>query len=143
MTIRFPAILITTLCIVSGTAQGDDLSFTDSRTQSELLTINHSTPLFAGRWCILTFIDDSRNFDAVSTHGYRSAAFRSVVRSSYSLPGGRPTYADESSLVSRLKALRTLRMMTLWQGRDSALVFGLDESGYIGIRLDEAVVHTY
>jgi hypothetical protein len=50
-----------------------------------------------------------------------------------------PAYLDRSSVFKRLMEIRSLRLMTLWQGRDTALVFGVDDSGYLGVSLDEAV----
>lgn len=106
-----------------------------------LLVVDHSTSLFADRWCILTFIGNSRNLDSISALGYRSPYPYSVsaAGSAYALYSNKPEYSDESSLINRLLALRTMRLMTLWQGRETALVFGLNETGYLGIRLDEAV----
>ena len=138
---RLPAILIGALCVTSGSARCDDLTIADGNAQAELLTVSHSTPWFAGRWCISTFIDQSRKPGAAQATRYRSPVYRFVSEPAYSLAGAHPAYDTEPPLVSRLKALRTLRMMTLWQGRESALVFGLNESGYIGIRLDEALAH--
>ncbi len=139
---RLPAILLGALCVVSGSAHGDDSAAVEGNSHADLLTVRHSTPWFAGRWCISTFIDRSRKPGLVQAAPYRSPAYRFVSEPSFSLAGAYPAYDTEPPLVTRLKALRTLRMMTLWQGRDSALVFGLNESGYIGIRLDEALAHT-
>ena len=127
---------------MSGSAHCDDSAIVERNDQAELLTVGHSTPWFAGRWCISTFIDQSRKPGTVQATRHRSPVYRFVSEPSYSLIGVYPAYDSEPPLVTRLKDLRTLRMMTLWQGRDSALVFGLNESGYIGIRLDEASVHT-
>ena len=128
--------------MMSGSAHCDDLKMSDGNTEAELLAVGHSTPRYAGRWCISTFIDRSRKPGAVQATRYRSPAYRFDSEPWYSLVDTYPAYDSEPPLVSRLKALRTLRMMTLWQGRDSALVFGLNESGYIGIRLDEALART-
>ena len=117
--------------MISGAAIGDDWSDTVFLSQ-EQLALRAATAVYPDRWCVKTFVRSNRG----DLPDRQSSAFI-PGDGSYLLPTNSPLYSNDSSLASRLIALRTMRLATLWRGRNQALVVGLSKSGYLGIRLDE------
>lgn len=84
------------------------------------------------RWSIPAFVRDSARHSAVGAPlRYVPAAHTTRWYSSSS-----PTYTDTSAPMNRIKALKKLRVATLWRGRNSSLVLGLVDQRYFGVRLD-------
>lgn len=144
----WPTFLVSALCTLTGTAQGDGISFDDREPRTEVLDLEQLASPYAQRWCILTFITESRDLRRPDDPDYDDPYYR-VLNAGFASPPYRslahdyPEHADQPSPIDRLMALRRLRLMTLWRGRDSALVLGLNESGYFGVRLDDTVASTH
>ncbi len=97
-----------------------------------------ATPVYPERWCILTFIAENRPA-TVGSHARSALAYASHPSAAQGpWAADEPAYTDSSSLYHRLMSLRSVNLMTLWRGRDSALVVGINSDGLLGISLDEA-----
>lgn len=46
-------------------------------------------------------------------------------------------YTDRSSLMERLRSLKSRPLATLWRGQDTALVLRVQNGGYFGISVDD------
>lgn len=89
------------------------------------------------RWCIKTYVSEIRSqADAPITRRATSASlnYRYVpIQLEEEIP---EEFDDRSSLLERLKALKNVRLATLWQGRNRSLVVGVQDGGYLGVSLD-------
>ena len=131
MTLRQVLILTALLGPAASAAHGDEITDASAR-----LDLDRIDSVYPDRWCITTFIDRSRKIPVHRTSGIRTA--ETWAASTPVFPAvSYAAYSGNSSLANRLLALRTLRIATLWRGRQQALVFGVNESGYLGVRLDE------
>lgn len=139
----FRTVTITLLFASSIAAQADEWTLTAADESAATLVLDGTTSLYPKRWCILTYVENSRQFRA-STDPELSFYFPSWL-DQQALPtdpvGHTPFDEDRTSLLSRLEALTSIRLMTLWRGRENALVIGLNRSGYLGISLDDAVAN--
>ena len=90
------------------------------------------------KWCIETWMNSRPGRIRAST-SRRAPPAALTHRSDVTVDVEEPPvdYTDRTSLISRLKALRHLKFATLWQGRDRALVVGVQDGGYIGVSLDD------
>jgi hypothetical protein len=134
---RFNTLLVTCLLLASITAKGGEMPVEAVDRIIEPTKASYSTSRYSGRWCIVTFIEQSRlqspgttlTFTA-SEYTYSSLlARRSVLGSGSPLPY-RPSFIDN------LVETRYLRLMTLWRGHENALLLGIDEHGLLGVTLD-------
>ena len=99
--------------------------------------IAYDTSRYSGRWCIVTFLQESqslvsRNSSTVArtTYSYSSSGIAETVLYSGTQLAYRPSFIDN------LLETRFLHLMTLWQGHENALLFGIDDRGMLGVTLD-------
>ncbi len=91
-------------------------------------------------WCIETFLKTSSRTATVSRRAPPtldrpvSIAINPVV-SEASIAA--TAYTDRSSLIERLKALKSRPVATLWRGRETALVLRVQDGGYFGVSIDD------
>lgn len=141
---RLSATLAVAFCAIAATGHCDERDAARASTTASPRAVDTlplgTTTAYPDRWCIETFIAESRRIRPAG-----AARSRTLVPYAFSpssadelLAGADPEFVDSSSLYNRLKALSKLRLMTLWRGRDSALVVALNESGILGLTLDEA-----
>ncbi len=118
------------LCTMTVAANADDAAVLPEDVRDDhVISAEHS--LFPERWCIHKFIAQS---NPESDGAYDAT---SVPMADAPLLGDAPEYTDRSSLYSRVMELPKLPLMTLWRGRDSALVLGVGRSGLLGVSLDD------
>ena len=138
----FRTVTITVMFASSMAVQADEWALFESDDSADTLIVDHSTSLYPKRWCILTYVENSRQFrttaDPALSFYYPSWLDQQALPTDP--VGDTPFDDDRTSLLSRLEALTSMRLMTLWRGRENALVIGLNRSGYLGISLDDAVV---
>lgn len=139
MTRQFLSVWAVLLLGLSPGSYADEAEELPAASETEYHRLNHTDTPGADRWCILQFIENSRQERYVT--GARSAQPHSTVyrATGYSLAAAPPAYTDASSLVSRLNALRDFRLATVWRGKQSELVFGVDDAGYLGLHLEDAL----
>lgn len=89
------------------------------------------------RWCIRTYVSEVRSQASVPiarTATSQSLNYRYIpMQLKDEIP---EEFDDRSSLLERLKALKNVRLATLWQGRNRSLVVGVQDGGYLGVSLD-------
>ena len=130
------ATLLLGFCPNSHAEQADELP---PAAETEHHRLDH-TEESADRWCILAFIENSRQeryLDGPRSSQLPSAIYRAPA---YSLSAAPLAYSDATSPMSRLNALRDFRLATLWRGKQSELVFGVDDAGYLGVHLEDSLV---
>lgn len=98
---------------------------------------------YPSRWCIEDYLARNRRMRParVSNTSHPAAAVSFVDGAVLG------TVSNEQSrwgntLIGRIIEQRSLRFATLWTGRDSALYFGLDDHGTLGVSLGERVPPT-
>ena len=101
---------------------------------------HHRISPYPSRWCIEDFLARNRSnrpmrlrnvsYPAPTT-GFSDAAVIGTVSNEPS--------RWSNTLIGRIIEQRSLRLATLWTGRDSALYFGLDDHGTLGVSLGERV----
>lgn len=136
---HFSAVWATLLLVMSLASHADQADRLPLAAETEHHRLDHTEAPGADRWCILAFIENSRKERYLE--GPRpSQPPSSIYRApSYSLSATPPAYTDATSLMSRLNALRDFRLATLWRGRQSELVFGVDDAGYLGVHLEDTL----
>lgn len=110
-----------------------------AKTAPEHLRLNHTSAMGADRWCILTFIRQSQRRNHAPVRLPAGAAYLAGSTSVYRMMN-QPAYSGATSFFSRLNTARGIRLATLWKGRESSLVLGVDNDGYLGFRLDDAIL---
>lgn len=141
MTSRHAALLGVCLLFFAGSGSADGTDDGEAAAADTVMKIDHSTSIYPKRWCILTFIANSRSFRAQPASIHQSGPI-----DPFPLSGrvGMAGAADNShlardSFLGQVIEQRSLRFMTLWQDRSTALFLGINERGILGISLGEAV----
>jgi hypothetical protein len=134
---QFNTLLISCLLLTTMTAKGDETPVAALDGIIEPTIGSYSKSRYSGRWCIVTFIEQSRLQSPATTLTIAGneitysplRARRSVLDSGSPLPY-RPSFIDN------ILETRYLRLMTLWRGHENALLLGIDEHGLLGVTLD-------
>ncbi|MDH4108606.1 MAG: hypothetical protein OEW35_09825 [Gammaproteobacteria bacterium] len=132
---KLPAI-VAGLCIVllARPAPGDDL-LPDT---SDIRHSEHRTSPYPSRWCIEHFIAATRAGRPIRIRSTTYIQAASPVLNEFETPAlVHDNSRWQGTLLGRIIEHRSLRLATLWTGRDSALYFGVDDSGILGVSLGE------
>ena len=137
MPLRFCTLLGTCLLLAPVAGECSETPVTAAGQEIQPSVVAYDMSRYSGRWCIVNFVQKSRSLAARNS----STAARATY--SYSSSGIRSTVLDRetplvyrSSFIDNLMETRFLHLMTLWQGHENALLFGIDDHGMLGVTLD-------